>query len=109
MDARANNLTRPPGSLDKDRDVVRLSNSSAVQGEDRTLPIGVDGWENSKMKKKRTGIKLDVSASSIMTKPGDYREPKQGSHPPLPPDARPRLADAHGFRYHCVLVILCCG
>ncbi|KAL8456756.1 hypothetical protein ACS0TY_034018 [Phlomoides rotata] len=69
-----------------------------IRGEDRTLPVAVDGWENSRMKKKRTGIKLDVSASSIMTKPGDYREPRQGTHPRLPPDARSRLADAHGFR-----------
>lgn len=100
MDARANNPTRPPGTVDKDRDVVRLSNSSAVQGEDRTLSIAVDGWENAKMKKKRTGIKLDVAASSVTTKPVDgYREPKQGMHPRLPPEARSRLADAHGFRY----------
>ncbi|KAI3443604.1 hypothetical protein Pfo_000269 [Paulownia fortunei] len=98
-DVRANNPTRPSGTVDKDRDVVRLSNSSAVQGEDRTLSVAVDGWENSKMKKKRTGIKLDAAASSVMTKPVDgYREPKHGMHPRLPTEARSRLTDAHGFR-----------
>ncbi|KAL0410459.1 UNVERIFIED_CONTAM: hypothetical protein Slati_3635600 [Sesamum latifolium] len=98
-DIRANNPSRPSGSVDKDRDVVRLSNSGAVQGEDRTLSVAVDGWENSKMKKKRTGIKLDVAASLMATKPVDgYREPKQGMHPRLPNEARSRLTDLHGFR-----------
>ncbi|KAK6147678.1 hypothetical protein DH2020_018590 [Rehmannia glutinosa] len=99
MDVRANNPMRPSGTVDKDRDLGRLSNSSAVQGEDRSLSVAVDGWENSKMKKKRTGIKLDAAASSLMTKPVDgYREPKQGTHLRLPTEARSRLIDAHGFR-----------
>ncbi|KAK4396886.1 hypothetical protein Sango_1525200 [Sesamum angolense] len=98
-DIRANNPARPSGSVDKDRDVVRLSNSGAVQGEDRTLSVAVDGWENSKMKKKRTGIKLDVAASLMATKPVDgYREPKQGMHPRVPNEARSRLTDLHGLR-----------
>ncbi|XP_011093773.1 uncharacterized protein LOC105173644 isoform X2 [Sesamum indicum] len=98
-DIRANNPARPSGSVDKDRDVVRLSNNGAVQGEDRTLSVAVDGWENSKMKKKRTGIKLDVAASLMATKPVDgYRESKQGMHPRLPNEARSRLTDLHGFR-----------
>lgn len=85
--------------MDKDRDVVRLSNNGAVQGEDRKLSVAVDGWENSKMKKKRTGIKLDVAASLMATKPVDgYRESKQGMHPRLPNEARSRLTDLHGFR-----------
>ncbi|KAK6120390.1 hypothetical protein DH2020_045870 [Rehmannia glutinosa] len=99
MDVRANNPMRPSGTVDKDRDLGRLSNSSAVQGEDRSLSVAVDGWENSKMKKKRTSIKLDAAASSLMTKPVDgYREPKQGTHLRLPTEARSRLIDAHGFR-----------
>ncbi|KAL0308465.1 UNVERIFIED_CONTAM: hypothetical protein Sradi_5788800 [Sesamum radiatum] len=104
-DIRANNPARPSGSVDKDRDVVRLSNSGAVQGEDRTLSVAVDGWENSKMKKKRTGIKLDVAASLMATKPVDgYREPKQGMHPRVPNEARSRLTDLHGFRYVCCVM-----
>lgn len=96
MDARANR----PGTLDKDRDTVRISSSNSVQGEDRTLSVAVDGWENSKMKKKRTSIKIDNAASSMTTKAVDgYREPKQGAHTRLIPEARPRVADAYGFRY----------
>ncbi|KAL3642899.1 hypothetical protein CASFOL_013714 [Castilleja foliolosa] len=99
IDVRANNSTRSSGGVDKDRDIVRLSNSSAVQGDDRSLSGAVDGWENSKMKKKRTGIKLDAAANSMMTKPVDgYREPKQGMHLRLPTEARTRSIDAHGFR-----------
>ncbi|XP_047940655.1 uncharacterized protein LOC125187993 isoform X1 [Salvia hispanica] len=99
MDARANNLARPPGAVDKDRDAVRISSSNSVHGEDRTLSIAVEGWENSKMKKKRTRIKIDNGSSSMTTKAVDgYREPKQGTHPHQIPEARSRVADAYGFR-----------
>ncbi|KAL6558623.1 hypothetical protein OROMI_018973 [Orobanche minor] len=100
MEVRANISTRPSGSVDKDSDIVRLSNSSAVQGDDRSLSVGVDGWENLKMKRKRTGIKLDAGSNSLMTKPVDgYREPKQGMHMRLPTEARSRPIDANGFRF----------
>lgn len=93
--------------MDKDRDVIRTPGSNSVQGEDRTLSIAVDGWENSKMKKKRTGIKQDNAASSITTKVVDgYREPKQGTHPRLLPEARSRLADSYGFRYNMTYLFL---
>ncbi|XP_042002360.1 uncharacterized protein LOC121751632 isoform X1 [Salvia splendens] len=99
MDARANNLARPPGDVDKDRDAVRIPSSNSVQGEDRTLSIAVEGWENSKMKKKRTRIKIDNGSSSMRAKAVDgYREPKQGTHPHQIPEARSRVADAYGFR-----------
>ncbi|KAG8376183.1 hypothetical protein BUALT_Bualt09G0036700 [Buddleja alternifolia] len=96
---RANIPARPSGTMDKDRDAVRLSNGSAVQGEDRTLSIAVDGWENSKMKKKRTGIKPDVAACSMTTKPVEgYREAKQGMQPRFSTEIRSNLSNAHGFR-----------
>ncbi|KAG8367198.1 hypothetical protein BUALT_Bualt16G0047700 [Buddleja alternifolia] len=99
MDVRAHSPARPSGTKDKERGVVRLSNSSAVQGDDRTLSIAVDGWESPKMKKKRTGIKLDIATSSMTSKPVDvYRVSKQGMQPRLSAKARPRLTDAHGFR-----------
>ncbi|XP_057467229.1 uncharacterized protein LOC130756685 isoform X3 [Actinidia eriantha] len=98
-DVRANTPARPSGNMDRDREVLRLSNSGAAQGEERTLSIGVDGWEKSKMKKKRSGIKPDVSPSTVVTKPVDgYREPRQGMQPRLLADARSRLNDTHGFR-----------
>ncbi|KAL3830004.1 hypothetical protein ACJIZ3_018806 [Penstemon smallii] len=99
MDVQANTPARPSGTMEKDRDVVRLSNGGVVQGEDRALSIVVDGWEKSKMKKKRTGIKQDIAASSTVTKPVDgYRESKQGMQPGFPTEPRPRLTVSHSFR-----------
>ncbi|XP_062091080.1 uncharacterized protein LOC133797254 [Humulus lupulus] len=100
MDGRSNTLLRPSGVVDRDREMLRLANSGAVQGEDRTLSIGVDGWEKSKMKKKRSGIKPDVSPSIVSTKSIDgYRETKQGMQQRPITDARSRLNnDSHGFR-----------
>ncbi|XP_059633157.1 uncharacterized protein LOC132275956 [Cornus florida] len=98
-DTRAITPARASGSMDRDREILRHPNSGAIQGEDRTLTIGVDGWERSKMKKKRSGIKPDVSPSRMTSKPVDgYREPKQGMQPRLFTDARSRLNDSHGFR-----------
>lgn len=101
MDMRSNTLVRPTGAVDRDREMLRLPNSGAVQGEDRTLSIGIDGWEKTKMKKKRSGIKPDASPSTIPTKPMDgYREIKQGMQQRPVSDARSRLNnDSHGFRY----------
>ncbi|KAH7519238.1 hypothetical protein FEM48_Zijuj08G0014700 [Ziziphus jujuba var. spinosa] len=100
MDMRSNTLVRPTGAVDRDREMLRLPNSGAVQGEDRTLSIGIDGWEKTKMKKKRSGIKPDASPSTIPTKPMDgYREIKQGMQQRPVSDARSRLNnDSHGFR-----------
>ncbi|KAL6974570.1 hypothetical protein U1Q18_028754 [Sarracenia purpurea var. burkii] len=98
-DVRANTPARPSGNMDRDREVLRLSNSGATQGEDRALSVGVDGWEKSKMKKKRSGIKPDVSPNIVPPKPIDgYREPRQGMQSRLLADARSRLNDSHGFR-----------
>ncbi|KAH8482441.1 hypothetical protein H0E87_029764 [Populus deltoides] len=99
VDVRGNSLVRSSVTVDKDREVPRFANNGAVQG-DQTLSIGVDGWEKKKMKKKRSGIKPDVSSSVLSTKPTDgYREPKQGA-PQIPvTDARSRLnIDSHVFR-----------
>ncbi|GAB4853764.1 hypothetical protein Ancab_017957 [Ancistrocladus abbreviatus] len=99
LDARANSVARPSMLVDKDRDVLRLASSGAVLGEERSLCIGVDGWEKSKMKKKRSGIKPDVSSSNILNKPVDvYREPRQGMHQRPVTDSRSRLNDSHGSR-----------
>ncbi|XVF88811.1 hypothetical protein PTKIN_Ptkin19aG0081500 [Pterospermum kingtungense] len=99
MDMRNNALVRQPGNADRDREMVRVSNSGAVQGEDRTLSSG-DGWEKTKMKKKRSVIKPDGSPSMVSTKPIEgYREPKQGMQQRPITDARSRLNnDSHGFR-----------
>lgn len=106
MDMRANSLVRPSGAADRDREMLRLSNSGAVQAEDRALSVGVDGWEKLKMKKKRSGIKPDVSLNNVPTKPVDScRETKQGMQQRPGTDARSRLNnDSHGFR--CSPIVL---
>ncbi|GLT45047.1 hypothetical protein SLA2020_189110 [Shorea laevis] len=100
MDTRNNALVRPSGAVDRDKELSRVANSAAVLGEDRTLSIGVDGWEKSKMKKKRTGKRADVSPSMAATKPIEgFRESKQGMQHRSIADARSRLNnDSHGFR-----------
>ncbi|XP_011003357.1 PREDICTED: LOW QUALITY PROTEIN: uncharacterized protein LOC105110124 [Populus euphratica] len=100
VDVRGNALVRPSGTVDRDREMLRLANSGAVQGEDRSLSIGVDGWEKTKMKKKRSGIKPDVASNMVSAKPSDgYRESKQGALQRPVTDARSRLnIDSHGFR-----------
>ncbi|XP_022960944.1 uncharacterized protein LOC111461594 isoform X2 [Cucurbita moschata] len=100
MDVRGNAPVRPSGGADRERDALRLANSCAVPGEDRSLSIGVDGWEKSKMKKRRSGIKSDVSSSSQSTKPVDsYDEVKQQLQQRPVSDARSRMnKDSHGFR-----------
>ena len=107
MDVRGNAPVRQSGAEDRERDALRLANSGAVQGEDRSLSIGVDGWEKSKMKKKRSGIKADVSSSCQSTKPADsYDEVKQQLQQRPVSDARSRInKDNFGFRYNFLSLV----
>ncbi|KAJ8750801.1 hypothetical protein K2173_015982 [Erythroxylum novogranatense] len=100
VDVRGNALIRPSAALDRDREMLRLANSGTVQGDERTLSIGVDGWEKAKLKKKRSVIKSDVPPSVMSIKSTDgYREPKQGMQQRPGSDNRARLnSDSHGFR-----------
>ncbi|CAN1799343.1 hypothetical protein LINPERHAP1_LOCUS22077 [Linum perenne] len=100
VDVRSNALLRTSGTADKDREAPKLAMNGTVQVDERTLSIGVDGWEKTKMKKKRSGIKPDVSLSSVSTKPSDlYRDPKQGLQQRAVSDGRSRLnGEGHGFR-----------
>uniref|UniRef100_A0A0R0ILE7 Uncharacterized protein n=1 Tax=Glycine max TaxID=3847 RepID=A0A0R0ILE7_SOYBN len=89
MDVRTNSLVRPSGTIDKDKEKLRIANNGVVQSEEQTLPIGGDGWEKSKMKKKRSCIKLDVSPSTTLTKPvNTFQETKQGMQQRLATDSR---------------------
>ncbi|XP_050364819.1 uncharacterized protein LOC126783391 isoform X2 [Argentina anserina] len=99
MDVRSNTLVRPSGVVEREREIMRLASSGAVQGEERSLAIGVDGWEKSKMKKKRSGIKPDVSPMATGKPIDGYREAKQGMQQRPVNDVRSRLQnDSHGFR-----------
>lgn len=101
---QASTPSRPSGIMDRDREILRLPNSSTVHGEDRTSSIAVEGWEKSKMKKKRSGIKPDTTGSSSTAKPME-REPKQGLPSRLIADGRLRFGDTHSFR--CCFKYLC--
>ncbi|KAM3360760.1 hypothetical protein P3S68_015614 [Capsicum galapagoense] len=98
-EVQASTPSKPSGIMDRDREILRLPNGSTVQGEERTSSITVEGWEKSKMKKKRSGIKADTTGSLSTSKLlDDHREPKLGLSSRLIADGRLRLSDIHGFR-----------
>ncbi|XP_061361596.1 uncharacterized protein LOC133305398 [Gastrolobium bilobum] len=94
MDVRTNSLVRPSGTVDRDKDKLRIANSGTLQSEERTLTIEGDGWEKSKMKKKRSCIKQDGSPSTTLTKPVNaFQETKQGIQQRLVTDSRSKLSN----------------
>ncbi|CAL0304785.1 unnamed protein product [Lupinus luteus] len=100
MDVRTKSPVKPSGTVDRDKEMLRIANNGAVQSEERTLSIGDDGWEKSKMKKKRSGIKPDGSPSSAIMKPvNTFHENKQGMQQRLATDARSKsINDSHSLR-----------
>ncbi|XP_027330390.1 uncharacterized protein LOC113846392 isoform X2 [Abrus precatorius] len=100
MDVRTNSLVRPSGTVDRDKEKLRIANNGVVPSEERTLPIGGDGWEKSKMKKKRSCIKIDGSPNTTLTKPvSTFQETKQGIQQRIVTDSRSKLGnDSHSFR-----------
>ncbi|XP_072984829.1 uncharacterized protein [Typha latifolia] len=99
MDARAGGVVRPPGPIDRDRDVAKLASGGSTVSEEkyRGVATNIDGWEKPKMKKKRSVIKSDVSTGAVLTRSIDGdREPKQGNQQKLySDDARPRVISSH--------------
>jgi hypothetical protein len=108
MDVRTNSLVRSSGTVDREKDILRTANNGTVQGEERTFPIGGDGWEKSKTKKKRSVIKPDGSPSTTSARPVNiFQETKQGMQQRLATDARSKLSnDSHSYRYECICVLL---
>ncbi|XP_020220267.1 uncharacterized protein LOC109803210 isoform X1 [Cajanus cajan] len=100
MDVQNNSLVRPSGTIDRDKEILRIANSAVIQGEERPLPIGGDGWEKSKMKKKRSGIKPDGSQNTALTKPVNlFQESKHRMQHRVATDGRSKLSnDSHSFR-----------
>ncbi|KAL8160885.1 hypothetical protein V2J09_012374 [Rumex salicifolius] len=89
LDPRANSLAKQCTLMDKDRNIGRGANSGIVLDNDHRPPT--ESWERSKMKKKRSVIKADVSPSKSSPKSADsHRELKQG--------VRQRLATDLTFR-----------
>ena len=67
--------------------MLKPANTGRAWGEDRTLPIAVDGLEKSEMK-ERSEIKPDASPNAMSTKPVvSYREAKEGMRQRLISDA----------------------
>lgn len=101
IDARANGTARPSVAIDRDKDVFKHVNGATTPPEEkgRALSAGVDGWEKSKMKKKRSVIKSDASATASLDRPAEGdREPRQAMQQKLTSHARPRLNNTHGLR-----------
>ncbi|KAL0919568.1 hypothetical protein M5K25_011668 [Dendrobium thyrsiflorum] len=96
----ANGTSRTSGPLERDKDILKSTNGSAAQGDenDRGFSTVVDGWERSRMKKKRSVIKSDVSASSGLVKSQCDRETKRVMQQKLGSDVRPKLNYSHSFR-----------
>ncbi|ERN02233.1 uncharacterized protein LOC18430337 isoform X1 [Amborella trichopoda] len=103
VDTRDHGTARPSGASERDRDLFRLGNGGLIQSEDNSRPLasGGDGWEKKKLRKKRSGMKIDGSGSTGVSVnkvlDGD-RELKRGIQPRLGGDSRSRLSNGHGFR-----------
>lgn len=50
MDVRPSTPTRTSGTAERNKEGLRFSSSNVAQCEDRTLTIGIDGWENTKIR-----------------------------------------------------------
>lgn len=102
MDVQAHVTPRTFGPLERDKDILKSTNGSATPGDEneRSFSTGIDGWESSRMKKKRSIIKPDVSASLGLVKPQCDRETKRGMQQKLGIDARTKHNYSHNFRYN---------
>jgi hypothetical protein len=98
IDARNIGASRSSGSVDKTRDISKITNRSS--GEEK--PSGLtanNSWEKPKMKKRRSVIKTDASSTASLTRSVDGdREKKQEVVPKLGGDARPKVTAPHSSR-----------
>ena len=122
MDVRSKSIVRQSAAaVDRDKEIMRMANHNAVQGEERTS-LGIDGWEKSKMKKKRSCIKTDFNPNLASNKVVDgYQDLRQGTQRKPMCGSRTRLnGDSNMSRYdllhtiafwcsfqiHCPMLIL---
>ncbi|XP_020583198.1 uncharacterized protein LOC110026560 [Phalaenopsis equestris] len=95
-----NGTARASSLLERDKDAVKFISGSTthlVENDGAFSPVA-DGWERSKLKKKRSAIKSDTSGSRLSRSQGAEREAKRGMQHKLGIDARPRISHAHSFR-----------
>lgn len=74
VDARANDSAGHNGGMNKVQDLSKRANvCNSVISKDKiggaTPMVVFDGWEQSKVRKKRTATKSEVTAASIAPKP----------------------------------------
>lgn len=100
LEGRPNNLSRPSIMTDRERDLFRPGNAaSQSEDKDRTLPAGSEGWEKTKLKGRRSGIKSDVSLSTVANRTLDSeRDHKRGIQQRPNIDNRSRPSEGHGYR-----------
>ncbi|XP_064952983.1 uncharacterized protein LOC135609293 isoform X4 [Musa acuminata AAA Group] len=98
-DARDNSIGRSSGLLDRDKDVTKFANGNSALTEEkaRVLPCA-DGLAKSKMKKKRSIVKSDISTSIVLARPpnGDCEPKQRGIQQKL--DGKPKMNN-HTFSF----------
>lgn len=88
--------------LDRDKDVTKFANGNSALTEEkaRVLPCA-DGLAKSKMKKKRSIVKSDISTSIVLARPpnGDCEPKQRGIQQKL--DGKPKMNN-HTFRFDLI-------
>ncbi|XP_064994066.1 uncharacterized protein LOC135584287 isoform X2 [Musa acuminata AAA Group] len=99
MDARDNSIGRSSGLVDRDKDVTKFANGNSALPEEKAqvLPCA-DGLAKSKMKKKRSIVKSDISTSIVLARPpnGDCEPKQRGIQQKL--DGKPKMNN-HTFSF----------
>ncbi|XP_009387616.2 uncharacterized protein LOC135584287 isoform X8 [Musa acuminata AAA Group] len=98
-DARDNSIGRSSGLVDRDKDVTKFANGNSALPEEKAqvLPCA-DGLAKSKMKKKRSIVKSDISTSIVLARPpnGDCEPKQRGIQQKL--DGKPKMNN-HTFSF----------
>ncbi|KAJ3687611.1 hypothetical protein LUZ61_016775 [Rhynchospora tenuis] len=99
MDTRNLGATRSSASIDKTRDVSKITSRSS--GEEKAQELAANNsWEKPKLKKKRSVIKTDASTSVGPARSLDRdRERKQEAPPRLGGDGRAKVTGPSSSRY----------
>ncbi|KAL3701802.1 hypothetical protein R1sor_019824 [Riccia sorocarpa] len=97
------NPQRPSVLTERDRDASRPSSSSLTspsEEKERSAVPPSEGWEKSKMKGRRSGIKLDASVASLANgaSEGDREHKWSGQQHRVNAESRSRPSEGHGFR-----------
>nr|XP_009387616.1 PREDICTED: uncharacterized protein LOC103974449 isoform X9 [Musa acuminata subsp. malaccensis] len=98
-DARDNSIGRSSGLVDRDKDVTKFANGNSALPEEKAQVLRcADGLAKSKMKKKRSIVKSDISTSIVLARPpnGDCEPKQRGIQQKL--DGKPKMNN-HTFSF----------